>query len=51
MDKIIVPAIVLRVAVKGGLTVMNRGRFFETDGNTAKAKAKFVVGGLDKEYI
>lgn len=51
LDKILVPTVVLRVAVKGGLTVMNRGRFWETDGNTAKAKAKFVVGGLDKEYL
>lgn len=51
MQKIIVPAVLLRVSSRGSLTVTNQGRFFETDGNTAKATAKFIVGGLDKAYL
>ncbi|MCA0375973.1 MAG: hypothetical protein LCH84_09935 [Gemmatimonadetes bacterium] len=51
MQKIIVPAVILRLSARGSLTVTNQGRFFETDGNTAKATAKFIVGGLDKAYI
>lgn len=51
MQKVIVPTVVLRLAARGSLTVVNQGRFFQTDGNTAKATAKFIVGGLDKAYI
>jgi hypothetical protein len=51
MKTIIIPTVLLRVSARGSLTVVNQGRFFETDGNTAKATAKFVVAGLDKAYI
>ncbi len=50
-DKILIPTVVVRFATRGSLTVVNQGRFFETDGKTAKAKGKFVVAGLDKEYV
>jgi len=49
--KLFVPLVILRVATKGSLFVVNQGRFFETDGKTAKAKGKFVVAGLDKAYL
>ena len=51
MTKILVPTVVVRLAARGSLTVVNQGRFFETDGKTAKAKGKFVVAGLDKDYV
>jgi len=49
--KLFVPLVILRMATKGSLFVVNQGRFFETDGKTAKAKGKFVVAGLDKAYL
>lgn len=49
--KLFVPLVVLRVATKGSLSVVNQGRFYQTDGKTVKAKGKFVVAGLDKPYL
>lgn len=46
MKKIIVPTIVVRYSLRGSLFVVNQGR-----GATARAKGKFVVGGLDKDYL
>jgi len=46
MKKVIVPTIVVRYALRGSLFVVNQGR-----GATARAKGKFVVGGLDKAYL
>ncbi len=51
MTKIIVPTVLVRLATRGSLTVVNQGRFFESDNRTAKAKGKFVVAGLDKAYV
>lgn len=50
MTKVLVPTVLVRLATRGSLSVVNQGRFFQTDGKTAKAKGKFVVAGLDKEY-
>lgn len=50
MTRVLVPTVVVRLATRGSLTVVNQGRFFQTDGKTAKAKGKFVVAGLDKEF-
>ena len=51
IGKVIVPTIVVRYVAKGSLFVSNSGRFYETGGGTAKAKGKFIVGGLEKEYV
>jgi hypothetical protein len=51
ITKILVPTVVVRFSARGSLTVVNQGRFFQTDGKTAKAKGKFVVAGLDKDYV
>jgi hypothetical protein len=50
MTKVLVPTVLVRLATRGSLSVVNQGRFFQTDGKTVKAKGKFVVAGLDKEY-
>lgn len=50
MTKVLVPTVVVRLATRGSLTVVNQGRFFQTDAKTVKAKGKFVVAGLDKAY-
>lgn len=51
MQKVIVPTVIVRFAAKGSLTVVNQGHFLQTDGNTVKAKGKFIVGGLEKAYL
>jgi len=51
MTKILVPTAIIRIATRGSLTVVNQGRFFDSDSRTAKAKGRFVVAGLDKEFI
>lgn len=48
--KVFVPTVIVRLATRGSLTVVNQGRFFETDGKTVRAKGRFVVAGLDKAY-
>jgi len=48
--KILIPTVVVRYALKGSLTVVNSGRFYQTDGKTVKAKGKYMVAGLDKAY-
>lgn len=48
--RVLVPTVVVRLAMRGSLSVVNQGRFFQTDGKTVRAKGKFVVAGLDKEY-
>ncbi|MGZ8493304.1 MAG: hypothetical protein ACXWZS_13990 [Gemmatirosa sp.] len=50
MTKVLVPTVLVRLATRGSLSVVNQGRYFQTDGQTVKAKGKFVVAGLDKEY-
>ncbi|MBK7907875.1 MAG: hypothetical protein IPJ78_15130 [Gemmatimonadetes bacterium] len=46
LKKVIVPTIVVRYALRGSLFVVNQGR-----GATARAKGRFVVAGLEKEYL
>lgn len=48
--KILIPTVIVRLALKGSLTVVNSGRFYQTDGKTVKAKGKYMVAGLDKAY-
>lgn len=49
--KILIPTVLVRLATRGSLTVVNQGRFFESGGGTAKAKGKFVVAGLEKAFV
>jgi len=49
--KILVPMAIIRFATRGSLFVANQGRFFESNGRSARAKGKFVVAGLEKAYI
>jgi hypothetical protein len=49
--KILIPTVVVRLALKGSLTVVNSGRFYQTDGKTVRAKGKFMVAGLEKSYV
>lgn len=49
--KILIPTVVLRMALKGSLTVVNNGRFYQTDGKTVRAKGKYMVAGLEKSYV
>ncbi len=48
---ILIPTVLLRLALKGSLTVVNSGRFYQTDGKTVRAKGKYMVAGLDKAYV
>ncbi|HEY0931032.1 MAG TPA: hypothetical protein VGE27_14000 [Gemmatimonas sp.] len=49
--KILIPMVLVRYALKGSLTVVNSGRFYQTDGKTVKAKGKYMVAGLEKAYV
>ncbi len=49
--KILIPTVLMRMSLKGSLTVVNSGRFFQTDGKTVKAKGKYMVAGLEKAYV
>lgn len=46
LKKVIIPTIVVRYSMRGSLFVVNQGR-----GATARAKGRYVVAGLDKDYL
>lgn len=48
---ILVPTVLVRLSLKGSLTVVNSGRFYQTDGKTVRAKGKYMVAGLEKAYV
>jgi hypothetical protein len=51
MPKILIPTVEARFALRGSLFVANQGGALDTRGGTARARGRYVVGGLDPEYM